>query len=134
MNPHLMRNPVARAIERTKLRRYADQLAAELRAASEGAHMPSHLQGLAETLAIAIKSIEGWDDPDDIGGLMVDAIDAVRLMAEGGFLWRAERMQLVDQALDAAVQILCAQDPMAKLRAWSWAQGIEARVMRELAA
>ena len=129
MNPNLIRNPVSRAIERRRMQQHGAQLAAELRAAADGEHIPSQMHGLAETLAIAIRSIEGWDDPDDIGGLMVDGIDTVRQMAEAGFLWRVQHAELVTQALDAAVQILCAQDPAEKLKAWAWAQGIERRVL-----
>ena len=126
---HVARNPVARAIERTRLRKFKAETLAEIRALKTWDHAPSLLCGVAEAIAIAAKTIEGWDDPDAIGDVLVDAINAIREMSEAGFVWREKHQALVCEAFDAAMQIIDGQDPRAKVKAWQWSQQIIAAEM-----
>lgn len=133
---HIARNPVARAIERARIKRYVADTITEMRTLAHGESCPSMLQGVAEALAIAIKSIEGWDDPQDIGGEMCDAIDRIIPMTGDGHRWDAAACEPMCRALDAAGQILGGMDPRGKLRAWRWAQEVDmaARAAADVAA
>lgn len=134
VSQHVARNPVARSIERARIKRYVSDTITEMRALKHGDDCASLLQGVAEALAIAIKSIEGWDDPQDIGGEMCDAIGEIIPMTGNGHKWDVAVCEKMCRALDAAGQILGGMDPRGKLKAWAWAQEIDIRARAEVAA
>ena len=126
---NVARNPVARAIERKRMATYKTNCIAELRALAPGEEAPSLMMGVAEAIAIAAKSIEGWDDPDEIGSVLVEAMDAVKYMSGKQFAWEPGACDVICEAFDAAMQILSWQDPREKVKAWVWAQNIVAAEM-----
>lgn len=121
---HVARNPVARAIERQRLKRHVSETVAEMRCLETWAHVPSLIQGVTEAIAMSIKTIEGWDDEDGIGDDLVDAIMRCQEMAEAGFVWQSKHCEPLCLALDYAAQILSGQDARAKVKAWHWAQQV----------
>lgn len=126
---NVARNPVARAIERKRMETYRVQCTAELRALQHGQVDRSLLMGVAEAIAIAAKSIEGWDDPDEIGTVLVEAMEAIKYISGKDFAWELGACDLICEAFDASMQILSGQDPREKLKAWVWAQNIVAAEM-----
>lgn len=131
---NVAKNPVARAVEKARVKKYFTDNAFEIMAARDGEEKCSLLQGVAETMAIAIKSIEGIDDPHDIGGILVDAMAPIVEMSGDGFKWRAAyAAQLID-ALDYAVQILLGVDPADRIKGWAWAQEINRAMAQKVAA
>lgn len=116
------RNPVARAIERKRLQRWLSDVTTEVYLREEGDECGALLKTAAEAIGAAIKSIEGFDDLHDVGGLMVDAMADLARMANDGRKWRKECADRLAEALDCAVQILAESDPRTKLKAWHWAQ------------
>lgn len=122
-------NPVARSIERQRLKQWLTRTSAELLMLDEGEECGSVTRAAAEAIGCAIKAIEGFDDPEDVGGYLVDAMTDLTRIAQDGFLWKKEHAARIVEALDYSVQILCESDPRTKLRAWHWAQGIANRVL-----
>lgn len=116
------RNPVARAIERQRLKQWQTAITSEVYLREEGDDCGALLKSAAEAIGSAIKAIEGFDDPHDVGGLMVDAMGDLARMANDGRKWRTETADRLAEALDCAVQILGESDPSTKLKAWKWAQ------------
>lgn len=116
------RNPVARSIERARLRKWLTAMTTELYLMAEGEPCGPFLKSSAEAIGSAIKAIEGFDDPADVGGLMVDAMGDLARMANAGRAWQTSAAERVAEALDCAVQILCEVDARTKLLAWQWAR------------
>lgn len=116
------RNPVARAIERRRLQSWLTAVTAEVYLREEGDECGALLKTTAEAIGSAIKAIEGFDDPADVGGLMVDAMGDLARMANAGRKWQTSCAERLAEALDCAVQILCESDARTKLRAWQWAR------------
>lgn len=129
------RNPVSRAIERAALNRHRISTLAEMRAMPDWAHCPSLLQGVAEAIACAIKTIEGFDDPDSLGDAMVDAMDVITDLAAQGQIWRTGKpADALINAFDIACLVLAGMPPEEKLKAWAWAQRVESVASLEAAA
>jgi hypothetical protein len=130
---HVARNPVARSIERKRMHQWAVQVSLEMMALEDGTRCDSILVGVAEAVAIALKTIEGWDDPQGIGLDLIKAMAALQSMAEGGYLWRVADCEQMCAAADYSVQILSGMEPAEKMKAWAWAQKINRRAQAEAA-
>ena len=122
-------NPVARSIERQRLAKWFQTNTTELLLLDQGEECGSIVRASAEAIGCAIKSIEGFDDPEDVGGFLVDALADLTRIAQGGFKWDKTHAARVSEALDMAVQILTASDARTKLKAWAWAQRITGQVL-----
>ena len=96
-----------------------------------GQHCDHMLKALADVIATAAKSMEGWDDPDDIGDVLVDAMDAIRIMAERGFAWNPEAMPLLKEATGYALQITNGMPVMEIARATHWTRQVQRQVLEE---
>lgn len=131
---HVARNPVARAVERARLRKARLDTALELAMLADWEHAPSILCGVADAVAMAIKAIEGMDDPDYLGDAMVDAMDALTEMSGQGFVWRVKHREAVINAFEIAVDILMGTSPQERLKAWAWSQAVARKVREEVAA
>lgn len=114
------RNPIARAIERTNLRRWFTDTALQVQVATDGQACESLLIGLSEALGIALKATEGFDDPEDVRGPLLGAMGRLVDMTNAGRLWDTQHAEPLCEALDIAVQLLACADPADKLKAWKW--------------
>lgn len=124
-------NPIARAIERRRLQQYFTATSLEMLSTPDGKRSDSLICGAAEAIAIAIKSTEGWDDPADICGALVGAMDRLLGMSKAGYLWRAADAHELVEALDYAIQIISGATPAEKMKAWAWAQQVERKAAAE---
>jgi hypothetical protein len=113
-------NPVARAIERANLRRWHTATALQILSLADGAECSELLTGLAEAIAMGLKTTEGFDDPADVRGQMLAAMGHLVAMTNAGRTWQAQHAPALCDALDAAAQLLAAADPASKLTAWAW--------------
>jgi hypothetical protein len=118
----LARNPVARAVERANLRRWFTATALQVQSMADGAPCGALLIGLAEALGMATKATEGFDDPHDVRGLLLDAMGRLVAMTDAGSVWDTQHAEPTCDALDVAVQLLASADPKDKLKAWAWCQ------------
>lgn len=89
---------------------------------------------LADVIAPAIKSMEGWADPDDVGGVMVEAMDALMRMAKDGYRWAAEAVPLLKEATAYALQITNGMPVSEIAKAVFWARRVSAKAALEVAA
>jgi hypothetical protein len=113
------RNPVARAVERARLKTWFTAMGLEIHAKPHGEHCESLLVGLAEALAIAIRATDGFDDPSDVRGDLTRAMDHLLAMTKADWAWDSACAGELIEALDVAVQLLIASDPKDRLRAWA---------------
>lgn len=127
-------NPIARAIERRRLQQWFTATSLEMLSTPDGKESSALICGVAEALAIAIKTTEGWDDPEDVGGALIGAMDLALQMSQAGYRWQAQHAQTLCDALDLAIQLLCGMQPAEKLRAWAWAQQVNRKAAAEAAA
>lgn len=125
---NVARNPVARAIERKRCSDWLKVTTKTIHDARTGEHCPSLLRACVEALSISVKTIQGWDDPQDIGSELVEAIDTCADMVRNNSTWDEAHAGKIADALDAAIQILNAQDPRAKVRAWMWTEQVKNQI------
>ena len=124
LDEHAARNPVARAIERKRLQSLITTTQIRILSLKDGEDCLVVLDSIAEALAIAIKSIDGWDDPDLLGDILSDAIDECSAMASNRGRWDERQARGLSDAFELAIKIIMGQDPNAKTAAWEWAQQI----------
>jgi len=114
------RNPVARSIERARLKAWHTNTALEMQLMQHGAYCESLLVGLAEALAIAIKASDDLDDPNDIRGDLTRAMGYLVDMTNAGRVWDSQHAEALTEALDVAAQLLGVVEPQRKVSAWDW--------------
>ena len=69
-------NPVAKAIERDKLLRWEKATFNYLSSLNDGQPCQQAMEQILQMICPAMKSIEGWDDPDGVGDVLVAAVEA----------------------------------------------------------
>lgn len=130
VSPAVARNPITRAIERKRLQQFFTSTSIEMLGTPDGEWARSMIHGVAEAISIAVKSVDGYADPAGVRDQLTDALGVLVEMAEAGFIWCAASGHVLVDALDVAVQILSSADPAEKLRAWKWAQDVNAAEFR----
>ena len=125
---------VSMAIDRTRIHRSKVAALIEMEMLNDWEHCPSLLQGAAEAIAMAIKTLEGKDDINDLGDVMLDALDAIVDLSNRGHIWRkGKAANAITLGFDVACQILAGMPPEEKLRAWVWTQSVDLRIRSEIA-
>jgi ferredoxin-like protein FixX len=69
-------NPIAKALERRDTQRWIDEMVAYLAEMEDGKECKTAMEHVLSFVCPAMKSIEGWDDPDGIGDVLVDCVEA----------------------------------------------------------
>lgn len=134
-NRNIHSNPVSLAIDRTKLRRHLEETVSEMRSMQDWQHCPSLLQGAAQAIAMAIKTIEGFEDAQGVGDEMLTALDAITEMSGRGFVWLGGGLaDTLINGFDVACRILMQMPPDMKLKAWEWSERIDLRAKVEAGA
>lgn len=116
------RNPVARAIEKANMKRWLTSVQIEMELLKDGDPAKSLIAASVETLAVAIKTLEGWAEDGGLREVMTDAIVCLEHMAHRGYVWNVEATGKVSEAVDYACQVLAGMSAQDKQRAWAWAQ------------
>ena len=125
---------VSMAIDRTRIHRSKVAALIEMEMLNDWEHCPSLLQGAAEAIAMAIKTLEGKDDVNDLGDVMLDAMDALVELSSQGHIWRkGKAADAITLGFDVACQILAGMPPEEKLQAWAWTQSVDLRIRAEMA-
>lgn len=132
VNPNVYGNQVSRAIDRARLGRHLNETVSEMGSLTSGDHCPSLLQGAAQAIAMAMKTIEGFDDEQGAGDEMLAALKVITDASGRGFVWPEgdEAAMLID-GFDMAVRILMQMPPDMKLDAWVWTESIDLRAKIE---
>ncbi len=134
VSKNVAQNPIARAIERRRLHQYFTASSIEMLSTPHGKESSSLICGVAEALAIAIKTTEGWSDPEDVCGALIGAMDLALKMSKDGYRWNAEYAHDLVEALDYAIQIISGATPAEKMQAWAWAQQVNRKAAAEAGA
>lgn len=79
---------------------------------------------LADTIAVAFKSMQDWDDPDQVGLVMAEAIGALAEMGEAGFTWRAADVPILKDAVNIATQVINGMPVLETAKAQAWAKTV----------
>lgn len=133
----LASNPVARAIERAQLKAHNKAMQAEMRSMQDGALCSGLVKGVGQSVGMAMKTIEGWDDPDSVGDALEAAQRAMISMHNADadeFFWRSEHTALMCDAIDCATQVLAGMPAEANIRAKLWHDGVVMRAIIKKAA
>lgn len=123
-------NPLCRQAEAAGMRRWQEKHFAMMDEYADGTEQAAMLVTLADVIAPAIKSMEGWDDPDNIGDVMCDAMDVLGQLAQDGFKWRASAMPLLKEATTIALQVTNGMPVVEIARACAWARQIDLKTRR----
>lgn len=126
-----LENKVLKAIEAANLEKWRKTHFAMMDGYTQGQQCPHMLTALADVIVTAVKSMEGWDDPDNIGDVLVDAMDALRVMAEHGFRWDVQAMPLLKEATGYALQITNGMPVMEIAKAAHWTRQVQRQIAEE---
>ena len=127
-------NPVSMSIDRKRINGSRVSALIEMEMLNDWEHCPSLLQGAAEAIAMAIKTLEGKDDVNDLGDVMLDAIDSLVELSSQGHIWRkGKHADAITTGFDIACQILAGMPPEEKLQAWAWTRSVDLRIREEMA-
>lgn len=126
-----LENRFLRATEAANLEKWRKAHFLMMDGYTAGQQCPHMLTALADVIVTAVKSMEGWDDPDDIGDVLVDAMDAIRVMSEQGFRWDVQAMPLLKEATGYALQITNGMPVMEIAKAAHWARQVQRQIAEE---
>lgn len=118
-------NPVAKAVERARLRKWAESVIAMAEEMPEGQECGSILSESIELVLMALKAMEGWDDPECIGDAMVEGVQAAERMVIAGSKWNPAEFDVFADAVHFAVQIISGVTPTERVNAALWAGAIK---------
>lgn len=117
-----MAHPIARAANRARMERWLTRHVEAIEALATGDDCAHLLPGMLDELAIAARTMVGWDDPDNIGDVILVAVDAIQAMANSGGRWDAAHTAAVKDALQCAVQVNCRMPITSVANAALWAR------------
>lgn len=98
-------SPIAKAKERHDMQRWISEMRAFLGAAKAGEPCREAMEQVLQFICPAMKSIEGWDDPQGVGDVLCDAVSiAADVINDNG--WKPESLPLIVAGLNEAAQII----------------------------
>jgi hypothetical protein len=98
-------NPIAKAKERHDMHQWIAEMRAFLVAAKDGEPCREAMERVLQFICPAMKSIEGWDDPQGVGDVLCDAVSiAADVINDNG--WKPEALPLIVAGLNEAAQII----------------------------
>ena len=118
-------NPVAKAVERARLRKWAEAAIDQAEGMQEGQECGSFLAESIELVLMALKAMEGWDDPGAIGDAMVEGVQAAERMVISGSKWNPAEFDLFADSVHYAVQVISGVTPTERMKAALWANAIK---------
>ena len=108
-NVSAVRNPIAKAIERKCLSDWMASHFEMLDKMPNGCDCELMAATLNDVIKPAIKTLEGWDDPDNTMSVMSRGAKALDSMGKS---WCASQIDVVKAAVSEAIQITCGMDPV----------------------
>jgi hypothetical protein len=97
-------NPVAKAVERDKLNRWEKATFNYLSSLNDGQPCKEPMEQILQMICPAMKSIEGWDDPDGVGDVLVAAVEvAADVINDGG--WSTPALPIIMAGVKEACRL-----------------------------
>lgn len=96
-------NPLCRQAEAVGLAKWRDKHFAMMEIYEDGSMQRDMIVTLADTIMVAYKTMEGWEDPDGLAQVMADAIQALADMNQN---WRKSAEPLLREAVNISIQVL----------------------------
>lgn len=127
-------NPILRQAEAAGMRRWQDKHFAMMDAYENGTRQDAMIVTLSDIIVPAMKSMEGWADPDSIGDVMEEAMQTLQAMAQDGFQWHACAVPLLKEATAIALQVTNGMPVVEIARACAWARAVGAKAERDVRA
>lgn len=95
----------------------------------DGEEVRQMIVTLSDVITPAIKSMEGWEDPDDIGGVMVEAIGGLLAMSRNGYRWDVSQTSLIKDAVNCAIQVTNGMPVLHIAKAVHWSRQLAHKVL-----
>ena len=120
------RNPVSKAVQRTKLNQALRDFQITLYHLEDGSQQADNLMAAAQVLAVATRLHEVRDlEPHEIN-VVRGALSAVTAASERGFQWRHADAPAIDAGMARAASIILAAPQIEVQRAWKFVSELEA--------
>lgn len=117
-------HPLLRQAEASGLAKWRDKHFAMMDEYKDGSRQDAMIQTLADTIAVAFKTMEDWDDPDQIGLILAESLGALAEMGDAGFAWRKADEPLLKEAVNIAIQVLNGMPVIHTAKAQAWARAV----------
>lgn len=127
-------NPLCRQAEAAGMQRWQDKHFAMMDAYEDGTRQDAMIVVLSDIIVPAMKAMEGWQDPDGVGDVMEEAMQALQGMAQDGFKWHACAVPLLKEATAIALQVTNGMPVVEIARACAWARAVSAKAERDVGA
>lgn len=127
-------NPILRQAEAAGMKRWKETHFAMMDAYEEGSRQEPMIVTLSDIIVPVMKAMEGWDDPDGVGDVLTDAMDALRAMAEDRMSWHASAVPLLKRAVSEALQVTNGMPVSTIAESTAWMRAIAAKAERDVRA
>lgn len=98
-------NPIAKALERRDTQRWIDEMGVYLSSLTPGQECKQAMEHILSFVCPAMKAIEGWDDPDQVGDVLVACVEAAcNVINAGG--WMPEALEPIKAGIRDARLII----------------------------
>lgn len=127
-------NPILRQAEAAGMKRWKETHFAMMDAYENGSQQEPMIVTLSDIIVPVMKAMEGWSDPDGVGDVLADAMDALRAMAEDRMSWRASAVPLLKRAVSEALQVTNGMPVTTIAESTAWMRAIAAKAERDVRA
>ena len=127
-------NPILRQAEAAGMKRWKETHFAMMDAYEEGSRQEPMIVTLSDIIVPVMKAMEGWQDPDGVGDVLTDAMDALRAMAEDRMSWNAGAVPLLKRAVSEALQVTNGMPVTTIAESTAWMCAIAAKAERDVRA
>lgn len=127
-------NPILRQAEAAGMKRWKETHFAMMDAYENGSQQEPMIVTLSDIIVPVMKAMEGWQDPDGVGDVLADAMDALRTMAEDRMSWNAGAVPLLKRAVSEALQVTNGMPVTTIAESTAWMRAIAAKAERDVRA
>lgn len=127
-------NPILRQAEAAGMNRWKETHFAMMDGYENGSQQEPMIVTLSDIIVPVMKAMEGWDDPDGVGDVLADAMDALRAMAEDQMSWHACAVPLLKRAVSEALQVTNGMPVTTIAESTAWMRAIAAKAERDVRA
>lgn len=127
-------NPLCRQAEAAGMKRWKETHFAMMDSYESGTRQEPMIVTLSDIIVPVMKAMEGWQDPDGVGDVLTDAMDALRAMAEDRMSWNAGAVPLLKRAVSEALQVTNGMPVTTIAESTAWMRAIAAKAERDVRA
>lgn len=128
-----LEHPMLKKVEAANLERWRVEHVKMMDEQAHGTPWPDMIKTLADVICPAIKSMEGYEDPDNIGDVMVRGMEVLADMAKDGYRWDARQRNVLKEAVGYAVQVTNGMPVTHLAKAVFWSRQVAATALKESA-